>query len=157
MTLFYFAYVKIRNLEDGIKYEFSITTISGDLSKVITYFGSENGQSNIDIGFKIDLTNTSSTQLYLSNLKIQLYYENELVAITPDNVTNNFIDVQGSGKSTYNGIVKIILNKASVNLVTAILSGKTVNINYTVHGKLTKIGIPFVHSSVFSYTRTLTR
>lgn len=149
----YFGYVKLRKLEDGIEYTFSITSIKGDLSQVISYFGSANGKSNVDIGFAVALHNTSGVPIYLSGLKVQLYYEDNVVAVTPDDVKDNFVEIQGSGVSTYNGTVKIVVNPSTINLVTAITTGKTVNIKYTIHGKITKLGIPFVYSSVFSYKK----
>lgn len=143
-----YLFFKYYGLQHYLDQQFKVTTVSGNVANIIANI--TGGGSSIQVGYEIDITNKSDVTLTFSDLLIKLYYQGYPIGATPetaDNLKQTSIlplDAKTGLPTTVKltGTINVLINGTTINLATALQSGKPVQIDYKISVKVTSLNIP---------------
>lgn len=100
----------------------------------------------IDVTINAQIQNENDFKVNFSDLFIQLFYNNQLIAASKQ-VNKNKYTVPSKGKFQFQEPVEIFVNQTSISLITDMASKKPVNIEYHVRVKIFGVRIPVIVDS----------
>ena len=102
------------------------------------------GKVNIKINSYIE--NLNDFRINFSDLFVQLFYQNELIA-TSTSVDTNKYTIPSKGKFNFIGDMNLFINTTTINIVKDIIAKKPVSVDYIVNVKVFNIAIPPIKDS----------
>src|SRR3972149_8141587 len=91
------------------------------------------GKVNIKINSYIE--NLNDFRINFSDLFVQLFYQNELIA-TSTSVDKNKYTIPSKGKFSFIGDMNLFINTTTINIVKDIIAKKPVSVDYIVNVKV---------------------
>lgn len=154
LVVIYIGYKKYKELKDAFKFDFGIESVSGN----ILGFISGNAPKSLTVKFFVTISNISKSSISFSDLVIKLYtpdgFQIGESPLTADNLKTTVLNPTGNGLPyRYTGTLEILINGTTVNIGTAIMTGQTVRINYTVTVKVTMFKIPVTIKNYIDYKK----
>lgn len=102
--------------------------------------------SKVNVKINSYIQNDNIFPITFSNIFVQLYRSNQLIASSVSEDNNKYI-VQPSGKFIFQDDIQIFVNPTTTSMVVDIIAKKPVSIEYIVKVKLWGISIPAIKSN----------